>query len=243
MASTAMPVFQAASARQAQAPTTPIPAPPAPPATDEVVLSASQRRPSVLDEKRPVEHVGALSYGATAVADVGRQVGRLVRTAGQSRVLGVMPLLSIGVGCVEGYNAVRAHKEGRHAAALNAGGNAASCFGVSLEAGAMMALSNNRPELALGLGLSGAVLGLAGGALEIKNGLQARDAHGCNKELILGVIDISSGLLSLAGLGVALSGHGALGIGLMAAASALDVANVAVDYTLARKSEGGTVTK
>jgi len=182
--------------------------------------------------KTASQHVGNIGFGLASAIAFGSQVRNLFRHAAPSLKLAALaPVLHLGVTAVEGYNAAKKYREGDPVVAATAAGNAVGCCAAFLETGAAMAMLGERSGLAVAMGATGGALGLGAGLVEVRQGLQNLKAGGSSRVLLMGMLDISSGLTSFAGAAVALKGiKGPLGPALMLAASTIDMSGIAIDY-------------
>lgn len=207
------------------------PAPPPPPPEKETkgVLSDIAEIGAV---KTASQHMGNIGFGLASAIAFGSQARNLFKHAAPSLKLAALaPVLHLGVTVVEGYNAAKKYREGDSVVAATAAGNAVGCFAAFLETGAAMAMLGQRSGLAVAMGATGGALGLGAGFVEVRQGLKNVKAGGSKRVLMMGVLDITSGLTSFAGAAVALKGiKGPIGPALMLAASTIDMSGIAIDY-------------
>lgn len=182
--------------------------------------------------KTASQHVGNIGFGLASAIAFGSQVRNLFRHASPSMKLAALaPVLHLGVAAVEGYNSAKKYGEGDPVVAATAAGNAVGCFAAFLETGAAMAMLGEKSGLAVAMGATGGALGLGAGVVEVRQGLKNVKAGGSHRVLLMGVLDIASGLTSFAGAAVALRGvQGPLAPALMLAASTIDMSGIAIDY-------------
>ncbi|MBT9585049.1 hypothetical protein IV102_17025 [bacterium] len=208
--------------------------------------SAPAQPAEVGGEKTLTQHLGNAGFGASSVAAFTDSMGTMLDTVVSFPGVEAVPGLNLGVAAIETYNSVKKLKEHDPIVAATSAGNAAGSLGTFLAqvslAPALLARNGAiRSGLLLGMGAAlGAVgggLGIAAGVAEIRKGLEIKEAGGSSRTLVMGCLDISSGVTSLAGAGAMAMGAAPVGITLMMLANLIDVAGIGVDYLWKRMGQ------
>jgi len=168
-------------------------------------------------------------------------MGTLLDTVVQFPGVEAVPGLNLGVAAVESYNSIHNLKQHHPIVAATSAGNAAGSLGTFLAQVSMgSALMGSQSAMLLGagsvLGAIGGGLGIGAGVAEIRKGREIREATGSSRTLMMGYLDIASGVTSLSGAAAMATGAGPLGISLMMLANLVDLTGIGVDY-LWKKSE------
>lgn len=187
-------------------------------------------------EKTVTQHVGNAGFGACSVAAFTDSLGTAMDTVVNFPGAEVVPGLNLGVACVEGYNSIKKLREGDKIVAATAGGNAVGSLGTFMAqlslAPALIGAGRTGMMLGVGaaLGAVGGGLGIAAGIAEIRKGREIMEAGGSSRTMVMGILDITSGVTSLAGAGAMAMGAAPVGICLMMAANVVDLCGIGVDY-------------
>lgn len=187
-------------------------------------------------EKTVTQHVGNAGFGACSVAAFTDSLGTAMDTVVHFPGVEAVPGLNLGTACIEGYNSIRKLKEGDTIVAATSGGNAVGSLGTFLAqlsmAPTLIGAGKSATLLGLGaaLGAVGGGLGIAAGIAEIRKGKEILAAGGSSRTMVMGMLDITSGVTSLAGAGAMAMGAAPVGICLMMAANVVDLAGIGVDY-------------
>lgn len=206
------------------------------------IVDSSFAPAEVGGEKTLTQHVGNAGFGASSVAAFTDSLSTTMDTVVHFPGMEAVPGLNLGVACVEGYNSIRKLKEGDKIVAATSGGNAVGSLGTFLAqvsmAPALVGAGRSSALLGLGaaLGAVGGGLGIAAGIAEIRKGREILEAGGSSRTLMMGILDITSGVTSLAGAGAMAMGAAPVGICLMMAANVVDLAGIGVDYLWKRFS-------
>jgi hypothetical protein len=200
-------------------------------------------------EKDSIQHAGNATFGTASVAALTSNVGELAGITGvASRIPGsrLIPGLNLLVVGVESYNAARKLAQGDHLVAATHAGNASGCMGAFLSEGKALNFASKVAKVGrmsalagvgAGLGFVGGVLGIAAGQAEIRQGLKNVKAGGTNRTLMMGILDVTSGVTSAIGSILLATGIGGpLGLGLLMVSGACDLAGIGADYLGARKA-------
>lgn len=162
----------------------------------------------------------------------------LARVAGTSPAGRLVPGLNLVAAGVEGFNAVRKHRAGEHVVALTAAGNSLGCLSSFLGESSLVALRSGGAGLPAALAAAGGVLGLVAGSIEVKQGLSNRKLTGSSRTLAMGILDLTSGVVSLTGSAL-LARHRALGMSMLIGSGLVDMAGIGVDYLWPTKVKPG----
>ena len=194
-------------------------------------------------EKTITQHVGNAGFGACSAAAFTDSLGTALDTVVNFPGAEAVPGLNLGVACVEGYNSIKKLREGDNIVAATSGGNAVGSLGTFLAqlslAPALVGAGKTGALLGIGaaLGAVGGGLGIAAGIAEIKIGREIQAAGGSSRTTVMGILDITSGVTSLAGAGAMAMGAAPVGICLMMAANVVDLCGIGVDYLWKRLSQ------
>ncbi|MEQ8223792.1 MAG: hypothetical protein ABRQ37_15870 [Candidatus Eremiobacterota bacterium] len=190
------------------------------------------------EEKEHTQHLSNAGFGASSVITMGKNLKALSGIASNSKIARFVPGLNLGVAGIETYHAIKFLHKGEPVVAATSAGNAAGCMSSFLEeSGTVSILASNATNMAAlrfgasAFGVIGGVLGIVAGVQEIKEGKKIKEATGSNRTLAMGVLDIASGVTSLAGGALCATGAGAVfGLPCLLAASLLDISGIVVDY-------------
>lgn len=196
------------------------------PATEDTVELGANKTVS--------QHLGNAGFGMSSVAAFGDGISNLMDAAAQIPGAELVPGLNVGVAAVEGYNSIKKLREHEPIVAATSAGNALGTFGTFLgqvAAGHALlgwGLGGNPAILGMGsvAGLFAGGLGIAAGVAEIKKGNETNST----RTKAMGCLDITSGIVSLAGAGAMAMGAAPLGVGLMMLSNIVDLAGIGVDY-------------
>ncbi|MBS2037591.1 hypothetical protein JST97_21570 [bacterium] len=200
----------------------------------EQPATASEDTVELGAHKTVTQHLGNAGFGMSSVAAFGDGVSTLLNSAAQIPGAELVPGLNVGVAAVEGYNSIKKLKEHEPIVAATSAGNALGTLGTFLgqvAAGHALLgwhLGSNTALLAVGsvAGLVAGGLGIAAGVAEIKKGNETNSS----RTKAMGCLDITSGVVSLAGAGAMAMGAAPLGVGLMMLSNLVDLAGIGVDY-------------
>lgn len=203
----------------------PEPEAPAPPDDDSVELGA---------HKTVAQHLGNAGFGMSSVAAFGDGLSTLMNTAAQIPGAELVPGLNVGVAAVEGYNSIKKLREHEPIVAATSAGNALGTMGTfmgQVAAGHALVgwqIGSSAAVLGVGagFGLLAGGLGIAAGVAEIKKGHETHST----RTTAMGCLDISSGVVSLAGAAAMASGSATVGVSLLMLANLVDLAGIGVDY-------------
>ncbi|MFN8609593.1 MAG: hypothetical protein U0931_18785 [Vulcanimicrobiota bacterium] len=203
----------------------PLAEPPAEAPQDTVELGAN---------KTVSQHLGNAGFGVSSVAAFGDGFSSLLDTAAQIPGAELVPGLNVGVAAVEGYNSIKKLREHEPIVAATSAGNALGTLGTFLgqvAAGHALLgwhLGGSAAVLAVGsvAGLAAGALGIAAGVAEIKKGNESNST----RTKAMGCLDITSGVVSLAGAGAMAMGAAPIGVGLLMLSNVVDLAGIGVDY-------------
>ena len=156
-------------------------------------------------------------------------VRSLAHLAGASPVGRLVPGINLVAAGVEGYNAVKKHRAGDHVVAMTAAGNSLGCMSSFLSESSLIALRSGGAGMPAALAAGGGLLGLVAGTIEVKQGLANKRATGSSRTLAMGVLDLTSGAVSLTGSAL-LARHRALGMSMLIGSGIVDLCGIGVDY-------------
>lgn len=185
-------------------------------------------------DKTVSQHIGNAGFGTCSAAAFGEGVLGLVDAAVQLPGAELVPGLNVGVAALEGYNSVMKLRQQEPVVAALSAGNALGALGTflgQLAAGqALVSLHAASSAALLGAGatcgLLAGGLGIAAGVAEIKKGRES----GSQRIQVMGCLDMTSGVVSLAGAGAMAMGAAPIGVGLLMLANVVDLAGIGVDY-------------
>lgn len=181
-------------------------------------------------EKTGSQHVGNAAFGMASLLGT---VGNISRLAGAARVpfATAIPGLNLVAAGVEGANAYRKYRQGETVVALTSTGNSVGCLSAFMAESSLLALRLQKIGLSSGLAAVGGLLGLVAGTIEVRQGQKIRKQNGSSRTLSMGVLDLASGVSSLAGAAVlARSRHKTLGMSMLIGSGIIDLAGIGVDY-------------
>jgi len=141
----------------------------------------------------------------------------------------LIPGINLVAAGVEGYNAVKKHRAGEHVVALTAAGNSLGCLSSLLGESSLVALRSGGAGVPAALAAGGGLLGLVAGSIEVKQGLANQRATGSTRTLAMGVLDLTSGVVSLTGSAL-LAKNRALGMTMLIGSGLVDLCGIGVDY-------------
>ena len=205
------------------------PKPPAPPRRSADKGRPPQEHKEVGADKTHTQHVGNAAFGMASFLSTMGNVRALANIAGASPLGRLLPGLNLVAAGVEGYNALRKHQAGDHVVAMTAAGNSVGCLSSFLAESSLLALRSGGAGLPAALAAAGGVLGLVAGTIEVKQGVVNRKATGSSRTLAMGVLDLTSGVVSLAGSAF-LARHRALGMSMLIGSGMVDLTGIGVDY-------------
>lgn len=156
-------------------------------------------------------------------------VRSLAHLAGSSPLARLVPGINLVAAGVEGYNALQKHRAGDRVVALTAAGNSLGCMSSLLGESSLLALRSGGAGLPAALAAGGGLLGLVAGGIEVKQGLHNKKAAGSSRTLAMGVLDLTSGVVSLTGSAL-LARHRALGMSMLIGSGIVDLCGIGVDY-------------
>ena len=180
-------------------------------------------------EKSKSQHLGNAAFGLASLLGTMRNVRSLAHLAGASPVGRLVPGINLVAAGVEGFNAARKFHAGDRVVALTAAGNSLGCMSSFLGESSLLALRASGTGMAASLAAGGGVLGLVAGGIEVKQGLSHKRATGSCRTLAMGVLDLTSGVVSLTGSAL-LARHRGLGMSMLIGSGVIDLAGIGVDY-------------
>ncbi|MFN8607768.1 MAG: hypothetical protein U0931_09560 [Vulcanimicrobiota bacterium] len=190
-------------------------------------------------DKTHTQHVGNAAFGLASLFGTLGNVRALANVAGASPAGRLLPGLNLVAAGVEGYNAVRKHRAGEHVVAMTAAGNSLGCLSSFLGESSLLALRSGGSALPAALAAGGGVLGLVAGTIELRQGLANRKLTGSSRTLAMGVLDLTSGVVSLAGSAL-LARHRGLGMTMLIGSGLVDLAGIGVDYLWPSRKRPGS---
>ena len=180
------------------------------------------------------QHLGNAGFGVSSMAAFGDGISSLMDAAVNIPGAELVPGLNVGVAAMEGYNSIKKLREHEPIVAATSAGNALGTMGTFLGqvavGHALVGWQTGSSAALLGVGATLGVLagglGIAAGVAEIKKG---NESHS-QRIKVMGCLDITSGVVSLAGAGAMAMGAAPIGVGLMMLANLVDLAGIGVDY-------------
>lgn len=182
-------------------------------------------------EKTGSQHAGNVAFGLASVLGTVGHIKKLAAISKVGPVARFVPGLNLAAAGIEGVNAMRKYRAGDHVVAMTAAGNSVGCLSSFLSESSLVALRMQRDATSSALATAGGLLGLVAGGIEINQGLKLKKSTGSSRTLTMGVLDITSGLVSLTGAVLVGRGmHRNLGMTMLIGSGVIDIAGIGVDY-------------
>ena len=182
-------------------------------------------------EKTPSQHVGNAAFGVASLLGTVANVKRLARISSATPLAKLVPGINLVAAGIEGVNAAHKYRAGEKVVALTSTGNALGCVSAFLSESSLLALRLQRTGLAAALAAGGGVVGLVAGTIEVNQGRKLKKSTGSSRTLTMGVLDLTSGVTSLAGAAMVNKGlRPQLGMTLLIGSGMIDMAGIGVDY-------------